>query len=175
MLHRGYHLSISVWSWDDREMRTRVAGRQCQRSNQQVQSSLEVGRPVQFHCGIVSILSHAEQIETHGIGTLSEMEVLRLPSGSFSPVLGCGEIGVANCAGLEATGLRPPSGCTLFGGLARMLFLVVEGYLHSTRRRLQARHCGVSPEQRTFCSRQPSHALLARRLSGRASAAEAGD
>jgi hypothetical protein len=56
-----------------------------------------------------------------------------------------------------------------------MFFLFDDGYLHSTRRRLQARHCGVSPEQRTFCSLQPSHALLARRLSGRASAAAEGD
>lgn len=41
--------------------------------------------------------------------------------------------------------------------------------MHCTRRRLQFKHCGTSLEQRTFCSRQASHALLALRLSGRTS------
>lgn len=47
-------------------------------------------------------------LETHGTATAQDVEVPLLSSGdrgSLPAVLGCGETGVANCAGLEATGL----------------------------------------------------------------------
>ena len=180
-LHLDYRRSISVASWAGRGMRKTAAGRRYRRSSRPVQGNPAAECPAQLPCCFINIFSAvnmASRVDTYGTSDFSETDFLRVLCGSFSAVLGCGEIGVASCAGLDAAGLWPLSlfsALEAFAAFPLTLFLVVTGYSQSTRRRLQARHCGVSPEQRIFCSLQPSQALLARRLSGRASAAVAGD